>query len=158
MVHAMTVYCPTLMPMTCPHVYYSSTMLLPQDMHAVYMYLDIIVKIEKSRLSFFLFFFLIFIFFLIYFPFFYFQNLGLGLKPINIKRKVWKNNVVQCIQYMLTLRHIHSSLEQAKKTQHRLGALVYKVEQILYRVLYRVLLCNPYTRFLLLSSSKDLML
>jgi len=43
MVRAMTVHCPTLMSMPCPHVYYSSTMCLPQGQHAMSMCPDIIL-------------------------------------------------------------------------------------------------------------------
>ena len=46
MVHAMTVHHPTLMSMSCPHVHYLSTMLLPQGQHAVYMYPDVILLIS----------------------------------------------------------------------------------------------------------------
>ena len=34
------------------------------------------------------------------------------------KHKKKKNNIIQCVQYMLALRHTHGSLEQARSTQH----------------------------------------
>ena len=43
MVHTTTVHCPILMFMPCPHIYYSFTMHLSQDQHAVYICLDIIL-------------------------------------------------------------------------------------------------------------------
>ena len=43
LVHAMTVHCPTLMSMPCPHVHYSSTIHLPQGQHAIYMCSDVIL-------------------------------------------------------------------------------------------------------------------
>jgi len=46
MVCAMTVYHLTLMSIPCPHVYYSSTMLLPQGQHAIFIYPNIILLIS----------------------------------------------------------------------------------------------------------------
>ena len=43
MVHAMTVYYPTLMSIPCPHGHYSSTMHLPQGQHAMSMCPDVIL-------------------------------------------------------------------------------------------------------------------
>ena len=46
MVYAMTVHHPTLISMPCPHVHYSSTMLLPQGQYAMFIYPDIILLIS----------------------------------------------------------------------------------------------------------------
>ena len=43
MVRAMTMHCPTLMSMPCPHGHYSSTMGLPQGHHAMSICPDIIL-------------------------------------------------------------------------------------------------------------------
>ena len=42
MVHAMTVHRPTLMSIPCPHVYYSSSICLPQAHYAMFMCPNII--------------------------------------------------------------------------------------------------------------------
>ena len=52
------------------------------------------VRIEKSRLSFFLFFLLIFILFLIYFSLFLFLELRVRINLQNTRRKAWKDNDV----------------------------------------------------------------
>ena len=49
MVHAMTVHCPTLMSILYPYVYYSSTMLLSQGQHTIYMCPDIILLISVDH-------------------------------------------------------------------------------------------------------------
>ena len=43
LVHATTMYHPTLMSIPCPHVHYSSTMHLPQDHYAMFMYPNVIL-------------------------------------------------------------------------------------------------------------------
>ena len=43
MVHAMTVHCPTLMSMPCPHVHHLSILCLPQGYYAIFMCPDIIL-------------------------------------------------------------------------------------------------------------------
>ena len=50
------------------------------------------IRIEKSRLSFFLFFHLIFILFSIYFSLFLFLELRIRVNLQNTRRKPWKDN------------------------------------------------------------------
>jgi len=42
---------------------------------------------------------------------FLFLELRVKVKPANTRRKVWKDNIIQCIQHILALRHTYGSLE-----------------------------------------------
>ena len=68
------------------------------------------VKIKRSELGFFLLFFSHFYFIFELFLFFLFLELRVRIKSVNTRRKAWKDNIVQCRQYMLALRHTHNSL------------------------------------------------
>ena len=61
------------------------------------------------------------LFFDLFFDFLFLEQ-RVRVKPINTRRKAWKDNIVQCVQHMLALRCTHGYLGQDRSTQHRPGA------------------------------------